>query len=71
MPCRREELLVAALAFYAQEANWDAVRIPDPDGSPVVEINGRQVEVETWRTGPALDGGEHARYTLRLVEELA
>jgi hypothetical protein len=67
-------MLRSALAFYADPAHWAAVRLPDgtvpADEIPVIlDGSGETLPVETWQSGPAMDGGEHARYALSMFPE--
>lgn len=73
---RERDALKAALTFYALQTNYEPVRIPDelvPDGERVVvsyvNDSGERVEepAESFQSGPAVDGGAHARYVLGLL----
>jgi hypothetical protein len=67
------DALEAALTFYATPANYEPVEIPDelvPAGERMVFLfaDGREVPAKMYRSGPAVDGGAHARYVLGLLE---
>jgi hypothetical protein len=65
------EEIRAGLNFYADPINWRAKEIENDFPSEVhLSINGEEVisEAKTYTSGPALDGGEHARFVLWTLE---
>ena len=51
------ENLQAALAFYADPKNWEAVEV-----EKITDV------LSSWVSGPAVDGGERARKALDYAE---
>lgn len=71
MSAARVEMLRSALRFYADPANWQAREIESflpPEQMPTLEMDGTLIPMVCMQTGPAIDGGEHARYVLAVLD---
>jgi len=68
----RREVLASALGFYADQRNWMPVPVPDEELPPealsaLVLHRSEDGWAVMMRSGPALDGGDHARLALQMT----
>jgi hypothetical protein len=65
------QALEAALKFYATPANYEPVVVPNDliaaNERMIVSVAGAEYSCTTYQSGPAVDGGAHARYVLGLL----